>query len=169
MTDEEGSDPENLEQAIVTCKKYGMRVYCVGDSAPFGRKTVEAPFVMENGETVIGVMQKGPESKYAELVRLGFWGTNSYDLDDMSSGFGPYGLTRLCSETNGLYFITDNGRGFDASVPEGTGDHYGLITMRERAQQAGGRLEFASSPGGGTTVTASVPVRFDADASGDDE
>ena len=111
VTDEAGSDPVNLEQAIVTCRKYQMRCYCVGDSAPFGRETVESTFEMENGETVIGVMQKGPESFYPELVRLGFWGTNSYDLDDMSSGFGPYGLTRLCSETNGLYFIADNGRG----------------------------------------------------------
>ena len=119
VTDEAGSDPQNIEQAIVTCKKYQMRCYCVGDSAPFGRQTVEAPFELENGETVIGVMQKGPESYFPELVRLGFWGTNSYDLDDMSSGFGPYGLTRLCAETNGLYFIADNGRGqhrFDPAI-----------------------------------------------------
>ncbi len=135
VTDEEGSDPDNLEQAIVTCKKYGMRCYCVGDSAPFGRKNVEAPFEMENGETVIGVMQKGPESKYAELVRLGFWGTNSYDLDDMSSGFGPYGLTRLCAETNGLYFITDNGRGqhkFDPAVMRNYTPDYRAIPVLDR-------------------------------------
>jgi hypothetical protein len=110
VTDEAGSDPGNLEQAIVTCKRYGMRCYCVGDSAPFGRESVEAPFELESGESVIGVMQKGPESYYPELVRLGFWGTNSNDLDDMSSGFGPYALTRLCAETNGLYFIADAGR-----------------------------------------------------------
>ena len=66
--------------------------------------------------------------------------------------------------------IADNGRGFDAGVPaEGTGDHYGLITMRERAQQAGGHLEFSSTPGGGTTIVASAPARFDTDASRDDE
>ncbi len=135
VTDEEGSDPDNLEQAIVLCKKYGMRCYCVGDSAPFGRKNVEVPFQMEDGEKVIGVMQKGPESKYAELVRLGFWGTNSHDLDDMSSGFGPYGLTRLCTETNGLYFITDNGRGhhqFDPAIMRNYAPDYRPIIALDR-------------------------------------
>jgi hypothetical protein len=90
---------------------------------------------MEDGEKVIGVMQKGPESKYAELVRLGFWGTNSFDLDDMSSGFGPYGLTRLCTETNGLYFITDNGRGshpFDPAVMRNYTPDYRPIPMLDR-------------------------------------
>ena len=138
VTDEAGSDPVNLEQAIVTCHRYQMRCYCVGDSAPFGRQTVEAPFEMENGETVIGVMQKGPESYYPELVRLGFWGTNSYDLEDMSSGFGPYGLTRLCSETNGLYFIADNGRGhhrFDPAVMRNYSPDYRPITVLEREIQ----------------------------------
>ena len=90
---------------------------------------------MENGETVIGVMQKGPESYYPELVRLGFWGTNSYDLDDMSSGFGPYGLTRLCAETNGLYFIADNGRGqhrFDPAVMRNYSPDYRTISVLEQ-------------------------------------
>ena len=111
VTDEAGSDPINLEQAIISTKRYGMRCYCVGDAAPFGKETTEAPFILENGEMVIGVMHRGPETFYPERVRLAYWGANGYALEDMSSGFGPYGLTRLCAETNGLYFITDDGRG----------------------------------------------------------
>lgn len=111
VTDEAGSDPVNLEQAIISTKRYGMRCYCVGDAAPFGKETTEAPFILENGEMVIGVMHRGPETFYPERVRLAYWGANGYALEDMSSGFGPYGLTRLCAETNGLYFITDDGRG----------------------------------------------------------
>lgn len=110
VTDEAGSDPVNLEEAIAKTKKYGIKCYCVGDAAPFGKETTEAPFELENGETVIGVMHRGPETFYPERVRLPYWGSNSYDLENMSSGFGPYGLTRLCAETNGLYFITDEGR-----------------------------------------------------------
>ena len=54
----------------------------------------------------------------------------------------------------------DNGRGFAAGRgPEGTTDHYGLTTMRERAQQAGGRLTIVSEPGKGTAVDAVVPTR----------
>jgi signal transduction histidine kinase/sugar lactone lactonase YvrE len=56
--------------------------------------------------------------------------------------------------------ITDNGHGFDAvRGAEGTTDHYGLTTMRERAEQAGGRLTITSVPGTGTTVLAVVPTR----------
>jgi len=54
--------------------------------------------------------------------------------------------------------ITDTGKGFDPSHPVGTGDHYGLVTMRERAQQAGGELSMTSSPGQGTTVQARLPI-----------
>ena len=135
VTDEAGSDPASLDPAIAICQRYQIRCYCVGDSAPFGRETVESQFEMENGETVIGVMQKGPESYYPELVRLGFWGTHSYDLDDMSSGFGPYALTRLCSETNGLYFIADNGRGqhpLDAAVMRNYSPDYRPIPTQEK-------------------------------------
>lgn len=58
--------------------------------------------------------------------------------------------------------IADNGRGFDAARgTEGTTDHYGLTTMRERAQQAGGSLTLTSTPGRGTTVEAVVPTRAD--------
>jgi signal transduction histidine kinase/sugar lactone lactonase YvrE len=60
--------------------------------------------------------------------------------------------------------ISDNGQGFDVSRNgEGTTDHYGLTTMRERAEQAGGRLTLSSTPGRGTTVEAVVPIRRDAD------
>ena len=135
VTDEEGTDLDNLEEAIVRCKRYGLRCYCVGDSAPFGRKNVEVPFQMDDGEKVIGVMQKGPETRYPELLRLGYWGVSGNDLDDMSSGYGPYGLTRLCTETNGLYFITDNGRGvhkFDPAVMRNYSPDYRPIPALHR-------------------------------------
>ena len=118
VTDEAGSDAQvmvngqpMLEQAIMSTKRYGIRCYCVGNAAPFGKETTEAPFTLESGETVIGVMHRGPETVYPERVRLAYWGANSYDIENMSSGFGPYGLTRLCAETNGIYYITDEERG----------------------------------------------------------
>jgi len=56
--------------------------------------------------------------------------------------------------------IADNGHGFNTDrSQEGTTDHYGLTTMRERAQQAGGQLTISSAPGRGTTVEAVVPTR----------
>ena len=51
--------------------------------------------------------------------------------------------------------VTDDGAGFDPGRP---GGGYGLPGMRARAEEAGGRLEVRSSPGGGTTVSVVVPV-----------
>lgn len=132
VTDEAGSDaPQFLETAIASTKKYGMRCYCVGDAAPFGRETTEAPFTLENGEVVIGIMHRGPETLYPESLRLAFWGANDYDLQNMSSGFGPYALTRLCAETNGLYFVASDGRGktFDPQVMRNYAPDYRPIPM----------------------------------------
>jgi len=52
--------------------------------------------------------------------------------------------------------IKDDGRGFDlARKPAGTG----LPNLRDRLQQAGGKLTVESRPGAGTTVVAVLPVR----------
>jgi signal transduction histidine kinase len=55
--------------------------------------------------------------------------------------------------------LKDDGVGFDPGrTAEGTTDHYGIITMRERAQQAGGDVIISSAPGRGTTVEARLPT-----------
>ena len=57
--------------------------------------------------------------------------------------------------------VVDNGVGFSrASVSTDftSSGHLGLISMQERAELLGGRLEIKSSPGKGTRVNASVPV-----------
>jgi len=52
--------------------------------------------------------------------------------------------------------VADDGKGFDpAAAPRG---RWGMTTMRERAEAAGGRLSVDSSPGSGTTVRATVPL-----------
>lgn len=155
VTDEAGSDPQMLEQAIVQCKRYGMKVYCVGQMAPFGRQEVEVPFTLESGETVLGVMQRGPESYLQERVELPFWGVPSGDLQNIASGFGPYALTRLCAETNGLFFITDPGAGkIDLSVMRGYAPDYRPIRLLEQdvASNAAKRalIDVANSLKGGT-------------------
>jgi two-component system, NarL family, sensor histidine kinase DevS len=52
--------------------------------------------------------------------------------------------------------IRDNGSGFD---PEQRSPGFGLIGMRERLALVHGSLAIRSSPGGGTVVEASIPVR----------
>lgn len=52
--------------------------------------------------------------------------------------------------------VEDNGAGISAD--EGDRRGFGLIGMRERAEQQGGSLEIAAAPGGGTRVVATLPV-----------
>jgi signal transduction histidine kinase len=53
--------------------------------------------------------------------------------------------------------VKDDGCGFDVdSVSSESGGGFGLISMRERAEQIGARLNIQSSPGGGTEVVAEV-------------
>jgi ligand-binding sensor domain-containing protein/signal transduction histidine kinase len=55
--------------------------------------------------------------------------------------------------------VRDDGRGFDNQrAANGNAGHFGLIGMRERAEQLGGTFSVHSTAGGGTEVVADVPV-----------
>ena len=53
--------------------------------------------------------------------------------------------------------VTDNGVGFEAA-PGARSVGYGMLSMAERAELVGGALVVQSRPGGGTTVTVTVPI-----------
>ncbi len=53
--------------------------------------------------------------------------------------------------------ITDDGSGFDPKTVRRAGRHLGLVSMRDRAGGAGGRLTVESAPGKGTTIEMEVP------------
>ncbi|MBN2004984.1 MAG: hybrid sensor histidine kinase/response regulator transcription factor [Anaerolineae bacterium] len=68
--------------------------------------------------------------------------------------------------------ISDDGIGFDINVSGDAAslqmtEHFGLQIMRERAEQAGGRLEIRSVPGKGTQIIALLP-RFPTATAEDD-
>ncbi len=54
--------------------------------------------------------------------------------------------------------IDDNGVGFDAGHPSPAGPHWGLVTMRERAESVGGAARIESSPGRGVHVSVDIPL-----------
>ncbi len=56
--------------------------------------------------------------------------------------------------------IRDDGIGFEGaeSGPSSTGQHFGLLGMRERARMMGGEFSIVGHSGGGTTVTARLPL-----------
>jgi ligand-binding sensor domain-containing protein/signal transduction histidine kinase len=53
--------------------------------------------------------------------------------------------------------VRDDGRGFDPQAEKADG-HFGLIGMRERAEQMGGEFEIHSANGSGTEVLVTVPI-----------
>lgn len=53
--------------------------------------------------------------------------------------------------------VADDGCGFDPSAVRQAGRHLGLVSMRDRAAAAGGRLTVESAPGSGTVVEMEVP------------
>jgi signal transduction histidine kinase len=58
--------------------------------------------------------------------------------------------------------VVDDGRGFAAQRERVSADrlpHFGLATMRERAESVGGTLEVISGPGEGTRVVVRLPLR----------
>lgn len=121
VTDERGDDYNMLEDVVRKCAREGVKVYCVGNTSIFGREKgyvrYSWEFEGEQFEEDIPVDQ-GPETAAAEGLQLPFWTASAAGLDRMSSGYGPYTLSRLCSETGGIFFVADDsqGRKFDDSI-----------------------------------------------------
>lgn len=121
VTDERGDDYNLLEDTVRKCTKEGVRCYCVGNASVFGREKGYIRTKWEvDGETYEEDLpaDMGPETIRAEGVQLPFWTTKARGLDRMSSGYGPYTLTRLCAETGGVFFIAEDskGRTWDAGI-----------------------------------------------------
>lgn len=121
VTDERGDDYNMLEEVVRRCTREGVRIYCVGNTSVFGREKgyvrTKWEFQGENFEDDIEVDQ-GPETAAAEGLQIPFWTASSRGLERMSAGYGPYTLSRLCSETGGIFFVADDsqGRHFDPAV-----------------------------------------------------
>ncbi|MFP6768464.1 MAG: vWA domain-containing protein, partial [Planctomycetaceae bacterium] len=110
ITDEAGDDHgPPLEVAINRCRRRGAKAYVIGPSAPFGARKGYVPYVApENGKTYQLPVDLGPEAAIPDHISLPFWFSGpQYDRPPLSSGFAPYALARLVSETGGMYFMTN--------------------------------------------------------------
>jgi uncharacterized protein YegL len=112
VTDEVGDDESRLEEAIATARAGKVQVYVLGSSALFGRIEGRMNYTDPKTKQVFYNLpvRLGPESVRLETIHLPFW----YDgpqYDYLDAGFGPYALTRLATETGGIYFVTRLGPG----------------------------------------------------------
>eukprot|EP00913_Durusdinium_trenchii_P028400 g26628.t1 len=106
VTDESGDDFGALRMAVSTCRRHGAKAYVIGPEAPFGRRKGYVPYVDEYGDSHQIPVDLGPETARYENVQLPFW-FEGPQYTYLSSGYGPYGLSRLVSETGGIYFTTN--------------------------------------------------------------
>lgn len=114
VTDERGDDYQNLEEVVRRCSREGIKVYCIGNASIFGREKGFVRYQWESeGENFdeFRPVDQGPETAMAEGLQLPFWTNTPRDLTQMSSGYGPYTLSRLTAETGGIFFIADDAVG----------------------------------------------------------
>jgi signal transduction histidine kinase len=104
------------------------------------------PLPPELEVTLFRVAQEGLTNvaRHANATRVGL--TLSY-LEDM---------VRLDVRDDGVGFTVGFESMADAGAKNGHG--YGLSAMRQRLRRVGGSLEVESGPGGGTAISASVPM-----------
>ena len=131
VTDERGDDYQNLETIITKLKRYGVRVFCVGNAAPLGRQQAYFTWRYEDGAVDFIPVDQGPETVAPDLLTLPFWGRGEPEI--MSSGFGPYAMTRLCAETGGLYLVTEESmqHRFDPAIMRKYAPDYRPIAVYE--------------------------------------
>ncbi|MEM9364889.1 MAG: vWA domain-containing protein [Planctomycetota bacterium] len=119
VTDERGDDTNRLESSITSCRRFGIPVYVIGVPAPFGREHTFVKYVDPDPEfdqtPQWAQVDQGPETFLPERIQLGFT-ANFQEEPPIDSGFGPYGLTRLCYETGGIYFAVHPNRNVDRRV-----------------------------------------------------
>ncbi len=120
ITDEVGDDEAKLERAIQAARRVEMPVYVLGSSSLFGRVEGYMSYRDPRSGRFYSRLpvRQGPESVALEQIRLPFWGRGP-QYNELDSGFGPYGLSRLAASTGGIYFVTrmgDNRPTFDPAA-----------------------------------------------------
>jgi hypothetical protein len=150
-TDEAGSDLQRAEDTIKLCRRLAIPVYVIGVPAPFGRRETRMKWIdpdpKYSQEEQWGIVEQGPESCRPERIKLSFGGSNADEMP-LDSGFGPFGLTRLCFETGGIYFSVHPNRNVNRPVSRGETEAFAAHLARFFDQEVMRRYrpEYVSIP-----------------------
>jgi signal transduction histidine kinase/ligand-binding sensor domain-containing protein len=123
--------------ADATASRHGVRPNVVVT----GRRPEHAAYEMEAQLFQIAREAVGNAVKHGKPTRIDI--ILNYQADQVS----------LTVKDNGCGFITS-----EQATWRREGEHFGLVTMHERAEKIGGRLYVESNPGTGTTLLAVAPV-----------
>jgi len=119
VTDEAGNDGEEMDPTVDLCRRLAMPVYVIGVPAPFGRRQVVVKYIDPDPAfdqtPQWPTVDQGPESLMPERIRIRFRGEGPRE-EAIDSGFGPYGLTRMCVETGGIYFAVHPNRAVGRAI-----------------------------------------------------
>ena len=76
------------------------------------------------------------------------------------AGTGRATVTLRMEDSRLQIEVQDEGRGFDSSIVEAksSGEHFGLLSVRERMEAMGGAFDVKSTPGQGTTAILTLPL-----------
>lgn len=109
-----------------------------------------------DGALSVDVRAEGDLAELPAAVEVAVFRIVSEALSNVArhSGAGRCTVRLEASEEEVRLEVSDDGRG----VPAGALVGVGLVAMRERAEELGGRCSIEPRPGGGTTVTAVIPV-----------
>ncbi len=121
------------------------------------RDTTKRLTAQSNVETVVevaGLMRPLPVEVEANLLRIGQEAINNAVKHARANRI-EVGLN--FDTRNVRLSVRDNGRGFDKNEQIADG-HFGLLGMRERAEQIGGVLSIDSAPERGTQIAVEVPL-----------
>jgi hypothetical protein len=160
VTDEKGDDaPQFLEESIHLLSNAGTRCFVVGNASPFGKEKGVHTWTYPDGGTAEIEVDQGPETFFPDMLRMPFVGVNAYDLEKMSSGYGPYALTRLCSETGGVYLIAEEGNGkrYDSHVMRNYQPDYRPI-LDQQKQLAKNKAKYALVDTATRLLVANIPA-----------
>ncbi len=115
ITDERGDDADFLLEPVINeCLQFNFRCFVAGHAAIFGQQHGFVKYTYpDDGFVDYLPCDQGPETAFPQALQIPFFGSGEdFRLQRMSAGYGPYALTRLCTETGGAYLITDETQGF---------------------------------------------------------
>lgn len=133
VSDEAGDDPQLADEVTAALRRDSIAVYAIGREAPFGRKSWES----EPDGQLIDPPTEGPESQAVERIALSFWSGGYNDMGMLGSGYGPFALTKLCTQTGGEYIACSGVGTVYRAAPSA-----GVITFRSGSSGGG----FGPSP-----------------------